>query len=121
MKLYGLIVLLLFAACASRTKALDKLVGTHIEELLPKWDEPKKIMALNNYQMAYVFVYANVQSKGIQQAAGKTGIKFHSDISYVHTVITTNGDGTILNWDVQHIGIPLDSIQLLQVFNLNPR
>lgn len=55
-KLYYPLLVLILVACANRTKALNKLVGTPIDELLTKWDTPKKTIELNSEEKAYVFV-----------------------------------------------------------------
>ncbi len=118
-KFYYLIVILVLAACANRTKALNKLVGTPMDDLLIKWDTPKEIIKLVDGAKAYVFVYAYVRSNGIERSAGNDGIKRHSLVSYTYTVVTASDKGTILSWDVKQINDNVDSSSLVSLFQLN--
>jgi hypothetical protein len=120
MKNFLLLLILAIAACATRTQTLDRLIGTNIENLLPKWDEPQKIIELKHRNKAYAFVSTHVQSKSIEQSVGSSGVKTGSEIFALYTVITTQEDGTIISWDVKRLKGYLDSTSLLQVFELHP-
>ena len=65
-----LLLLLILTACASRTKTLDRLVGTSIDDLLPKWEEPKVIIDLQAGQKAYTYIKVNAQSKSFVRPVG---------------------------------------------------
>ena len=108
------------AACASRTKTLDRLVGTSIEELLPKWEEPKAIIDLQASQKAYTYIRVNAQSKSFERAAGNGKTKYSSDIFYMYTIVTTDSTGTILSWEAKRLDTQLDSAGLVNTFQLNP-
>ena len=119
-----LIVLALTAiltyACASRTKTLDLLVGTSIEDLLPKWEEPKAIIDLKAGQKAYTYIRVHAQSKSFERAAGNSRTKYSSDIFYMYTIVTTDSTGTILSWEAKRLDTQLDSVGLVNTFRLNP-
>jgi hypothetical protein len=121
MNILSILFVLLIASCASRTKALEKLVGTHIEELLPKWDKPKAVYQLKADEVAYVFVKAHNQSNTPVQVEGKEYDRFRSQNSYVYTVLKTNKGGNILSWEAKWVQNGLDSASLMSTFQLNPK
>lgn len=121
MKYYLIPLILVLAACANRTKALNKLVGTPMDEVLTKWDKPKKVIELTNDEKAYAFVYAYVRSNGVERSAGNEGIKPFSIVSYTYTVIRADIDGTILSWDVKQLDDQIDSSTLVTLFELNAK
>jgi hypothetical protein len=115
-----LLLLLILAACASRTKTLDRLVGTSIDDLLPKWEEPKAIIDLQAGQKAYTYVKVNAQSKSFILPVGDKYTRYSSDIFYMYTVVTTDSTGTILSWEAISLDTQLDSVGLVNTFRLNP-
>lgn len=115
-----LLLVLILAACVSRTKTLDRLVGTSIDDLLPKWEEPKAIIDLQAGQKAYTYIKVNAQSKSFVRPVGDKYIRYSSDISYMYTVVTTDSTGTILSWEAIRLDTQLDSAGLVNTFQLNP-
>lgn len=121
MKRYYIVFILFLAACASRTKHLDKLIGTNIADLLLTWEEPKVVLALQNGKSAYTYSQVSTHSNAFVRPVGVKSLRYSSDVFFVYKVLTTDSVGTILSWQAKRQDSQLDSVGLVKTFHLIPK
>jgi hypothetical protein len=103
-------------ACASRTKALDKLIGTDVKSVLERWDEPVLVNTNDSEKTAYVFMQITYVAPHVDAQGSERQRATDSDLFWTYTCLTTDSTDVIKHWKAHRSQSQLDSSEIMDLF-----